>query len=286
MAVTVGVNAGILRVAREVSASSEELNKSFVRLSSGQRITKASDDAAGLAVAESLRVKTRIAAVALRNANDGISAVSIADNALGQISSILQRQSELATQAANGTFSTTQRSVIAAEFENLASEVERIATVTAFNGVQLISGTGQVTLQVGLDTTSVSQLTIQNAAGTLQALGLAATGSSALTYSLSGTSTPFSQSAAREALAAVTAAIDTLSSRRGTLGVLETRLNTTINSLAVQRENQSAAETRIRDLDVAEEAATLTRQTILQQVGASVYGQANQSPRIALALLQ
>jgi flagellin len=269
MAVTVGVNAGILRVAREVSASSEELNKSFVRLSSGQRITKASDDAAGLAVAESLRVKTRIAAVALRNANDGISAVSIADNALGQISSILQRQSELATQAANGTFSTTQRSVIA-----------------AFNGVQLISGTGQVTLQVGLDTTSVSQLTIQNAAGTLQALGLAATGSSALTYSLSGTSTPFSQSAAREALAAVTAAIDTLSSRRGTLGVLETRLNTTINSLAVQRENQSAAETRIRDLDVAEEAATLTRQTILQQVGASVYGQANQSPRIALALLQ
>jgi flagellin len=286
MAVTVGVNAGILRVAREVSASSEELNKSFVRLSSGQRITKASDDAAGLAVAESLRVNTRIAAVALRNANDGISAVSIADNALGQISSILQRQSELATQAANGTFSTTQRSVIAAEFENLASEVERIATVTAFNGVQLISGTGQVTLQVGLDTTSVSQLTIQNAAGTLQALGLAATGSSALTYSLSGTSTPFSQSAAREALAAVTAAIDTLSSRRGTLGVLETRLNTTINSLAVQRENQSAAETRIRDLDVAEEAATLTRQTILQQVGASVYGQANQSPRIALALLQ
>jgi len=286
MAVTVGVNAGILRVAREVSASSGELNKSFVKLSSGQRITKASDDAAGLAVAESLRLNTRIATVALRNANDGISAIAIADNALAQISNILQRQSELATQASNGTFSTTQRSVIAAEFENLGSEVERIATVTAFNGVQLISGSGQITLQVGMDTTSVSQLTIQNAAGTLQALGFADTGSSALTYSLSGTSTPFSQSAARAALQAITAAIDTLSSRRGTLGVLESRLNTTINSLAVARENQSAAETRIRDLDVAEEAATLTRQSILQQVGASVYGQANQSPRIALALLQ
>lgn len=286
MAVTVGVNAGILNVARQVSTAADKLNNSFVKLSSGQRITKASDDAAGLAVAESLRLETRIGAVALRNANDGISAVSIADNALGQIQQILQRQSELASQAATGTFSTSQRSVMQEEFVNLGSEVDRIASVTKFNGVDLVSGTGAITLQVGLGNNVDSRLTINNVRGTLQTLGLAAANSSALTYSLSGTSTPFSQSAARAALTAITNALDTLSQRRGSLGALEGRLNTQINSLSVARENQIAAESRIRDLDVAEEAASLTRQSILQQVGSSIFAQANQSPRIALALLQ
>jgi flagellin len=286
MAVTVGLNAGVLRVGRELSKAGDSLNNSFSRLSSGQRINKGSDDAAGLAVAESLRLNTRIASVALRNANDGISMVSIADNALSQIANILQRQSELATQAANGSFSLSQRSVISEEFSNLGSEIERIATTTAFNGVQLISGASNIVLQVGFDTSSVSQLTVQGTAGTLQAIGLAATGSSALTYSLSGTTTGFSQSAARAALQAVNNALDSVSSKRGSLGVLETRLNSQINNLSVAKENAVAAEARIRDLDVAEEAANLTRQSILQQVGASVYAQANQAPRIALALLQ
>ena len=286
MAVTVGLNSGVLRVGRELARAGDSLNDSFSRLSSGQRINKGSDDAAGLAVAESLRLTTRIAGVALRNANDGISMVSIADNALSQISNILQRQSELATQAANGSFSLSQRSVISQEFENLGSEIERIATTTAFNGVQLISGTSNIVLQVGFDTTSVSQLTVQGTAGTLQAIGLAGTGSSALSYSLSGTTTALSQSAARAALQAVTNALDSVSSKRGSLGVLETRLNSQINNLSVAKENSVAAEARIRDLDVAEEAANLTRQSILQQVGASVYAQANQAPRIALALLQ
>lgn len=286
MPVTVGVNAGLLRVAREVNNSAESLNNSFTKLSSGQRINKASDDAAGLAVADSLRLSTRIAQVAIRNANDGISAVAIADNALGQIQRVLERQSELATQAANGFFTTSQRSVIQEEFNNLSSEVERIANATAFNGVQLLSGSAAITLQVGTDTTSISQMTIQNAQGTLQALNLAAAGSSAITYSLSGTTTAFAQSAARAALTAVTAALESVSTKRGSLGVLESRLNTQINNLSVARENTVAAEARIRDLDVAEEAASLTRQSILQQVGASIYSQANQSPRIALALLQ
>jgi flagellin len=286
MPVTVGVNSGLLRVAREVNSAASELNSSFTRLSSGQRINKASDDAAGLAVAEALRLTTRIAQVAIRNANDGISAVAIADNALGQIQQVLQRQAELATQAANGFFTTSQRSVIQDEFNNLSSEVERIANTTSFNGVNLLSGSAAITLQVGMDTTSVSQMTIQNAAGTLQALNLAATGSSAMTYSLSGTTTAFAQSAARAALTAVSDALGSVSTKRGSLGVLETRLNTQINNLTVARENTVAAEGRIRDLDVAEEAANLTRESILQQVGASIYAQANQSPRIALALLQ
>jgi len=286
MPVTVGVNAGLLRVAREVNTASGNLNNSFTKLSSGQRINKAADDAAGLAVADSLRLTTRVAQVAIRNANDGISAVAIADNALAQIQQVLQRQSELATQAANGFFTTSQRSVIQDEFNNLASEVERIANTTTFNGVQLLSGSAEITLQVGIDTTSLSQLTIANAQGTLQALNLAATGTSAMTYSLSGDSTAEAQSSARQALTAVTAALGSLSTKRGSLGVLETRLNTQINSLSVARENTIAAEGRIRDLDVAEEAATLTRNSILQQVGASIYAQANQSPRIALSLLQ
>lgn len=286
MPVTVGVNSGLLRVAREVNTAAGNLNSSFTKLSSGQRINKAADDAAGLAVADSLRLTTRIAQVAIRNANDGISAVAIADNALGQIQQVLQRQSELATQAANGFFTTSQRSVIQDEFNNLASEVERIANTTTFNGVQLLSGSSEITLQVGIDTSSLSQLTIANTQGTLQALNLAATGSSAMTYSLSGTSTAEAQSSARAALTAVTSALSSLSTKRGSLGVLESRLNTQINNLSVARENTIAAEGRIRDLDVADEAANLTRNSILQQVGASIYAQANQSPRIALALLQ
>jgi flagellin len=212
--------------------------------------------------------------------------VSIADNALSQISNILQRQSELATQAANGTFSMSQRSVIAAEFNDLGSEVERIATTTVFNGVALLSGSNQIAFQVGFDSTSVSQLTVQNVTGTLQALGLAATGSSALTVSLTGTSTQFAQSAARAALTAISGAMNSVTSNRGTLGVLESRLNSQINNLSVARENAIAAETRIRDLDVAEEAATVTRLSILRQVGSAMYAQANQAPALALSLLQ
>jgi flagellin len=224
--------------------------------------------------------------VALRNANDGISAVAVADNALSEIQNILQRQSELAQQAANGFYTASQRSVIQSEFNDLGSEIERIATATTFNGVALLSGGAAVVLQVGTDTTAPSRLTINGVQGTLQQIGLAAAGSSAMIYSLSGSTTAESQSAARNALTAVSDAISSVSQRRGSLGVMETRLQSTISNLSVARENLSAAEGRIRDLDVAEEAANLTRLSILQQVGAAVSAQVNQSPRIALSLLQ
>jgi len=286
MGISVGVNVGLLRVNRNLNKTSDSLSTSFARLSSGQRISRSGDDAAGLAVADALSVSSRLMQVALRNANDGISAISIADNALGEIKNILQRQAELAQQAANGLFTSAQRSVLQSEFNDLGSEVERIATGTSYNGVSLLSGGAELILQVGIDTTSISQLTITGVQGTLQQLGLASSGSSALVYSLSGSTTAGSQSAARLALIAVYDAITSLSQRRGSLGVLENRLQTTINNLSAARENFTAAEGRIRDLDVAEEAANLTRLTILQQVGASVAAQANQSPRIALSLLQ
>ena len=285
MAVTVGQNSGILKLTRQVGRTSELLSDSFVRLSSGQRIVKASDDASGLAVADSLQLSTKIASVAIRNANDGISSVSIADNALKEIQNILQRQSELAEQGANGTFSLTQRSVIQEEFVALGSEIERIATGTNFNGINLLSGYSAIVFQVGIDATSLSQLTLNNVEGTLQKLGLATSGSSALSYSLSGGTTDAAQSAARSALTALNGALTSLSLKRGTLGSIETRLQATIKNLSVARENFAAAEGRIRDLDVAFEAANVTRLSILQQAGSAVFAQANQSTQLALALL-
>lgn len=286
MPISVGTNASALRINRILGKNSESLNESFARLSSGKRINKAGDDAAGLAVAESLAVSSRLMQVALRNANDGISAVSIADNAMAEIQNVLQRQAELAEQAANGFLTSAQQSVLQAEFNDLGSEVERIAVSTNFNGVALLSGGAALSLQIGIDSTSISQLTVNGVQGTLQQLGLAATGTSALLYSLSGTTTLYAQSAARAALSAVNNAITSVSQSRGSLGVIESRLQTSISNLSVVRENLKAAEGRVRDLDVAEEAANLTRLSILQQVGASMAAQANQAPRIALALLQ
>jgi flagellin len=286
MAISIGTNASALRISRQLAKNSEALNNSFARLSSGRRINKAGDDAAGLAVAESLSVSSRLMQVALRNANDGISAVSIADNAMAEIQNVLQRQAELAEQASNGFLTSAQQSVLQAEFNDLGSEVERIAVSTNFNGVALLSGGAALSLQVGIDSTSISQLTVNGVQATLQQLGLAAAGSSAMLYSLSGTTTLYAQSAARAALSAVNNAITSVSQSRGSLGVIESRLQTTIGNLSVVRENLKAAEGRVRDLDVAEEAANLTRLSILQQVGASMAAQANQAPRIALALLQ
>lgn len=286
MAISLGVNSNLIRIGQQVNKASNSLDKAFQRLSSGQRIVRPGDDAAGLAIADSLRVTTRIAQVAIRNANDGISALSIADGAMSEIQSILQRQSELAQQAANGLYTDAQRSVLANEFATLSSEVERIALSTEFNGVDLLSGTPSVTLEIGVGNDANSRITIQNTQATLQALNLASSGSSAPSYSLSGATAIEAQSAARVALTATLAALDSLSAKRGSLGSIESRLNSQLANLSVARENYLAAESRIRDVDVAEEAAALTRFSILQQVGASILAQANQSQRVALSLLQ
>ncbi len=286
MAITLGTNIASLQAQRRLSNASDLLGSTYEKLSSGQRINKASDDAAGLAIADSLRSDQRVASVAIRNANDGISTIAIADGALSQIGNVLSRLAELSEQSANGVFSVAQRSALQNEFQALGSEVERIAVTTQFNGVALLSGGNQITLQVGFNSASISQIAITNVNGTLSSLGLASTSSSAMIYSLTGTSIETGQSAARTALDAVNTAISSLSQTRGNLGAAESRLRVAINNLSVARENFASAESRIRDVDVASEAAELTRLGILQQAGAAVLAQANQQPALALSLLR
>lgn len=285
MAVTLGSNIASLQAQRRLGLASDRLAATFERLSSGQRINRASDDAAGLAIADSLRADQRVASVAIRNANDGISTIAIADSALGEIGNVLSRLAELSEQSANGVFSVTQRSALTNEFVALASEIERIAVTTEFNGVKLLSGNSSLVLQVGFDSGSTSQISYTGVQGTLTSLGLAGADSSALVYSINGSSIEAGQSASRATLDAVNAAIESLASTRGRLGAAESRLRVAITNLSVARENFASAESRIRDVDVASEAAELTRLGILQQAGAAVLAQANQQPALALNLL-
>jgi flagellin len=287
MAISINSNLASVRGQRLLGQSSDSLGRVFERLSSGLRINRPSDDAAGLAIAGSLRLNSRIATMAMRNAQDGMSTVAVADGALQSIQSVLGRLSELATQSANGTYSAVQRSAIQSEFSVLGSEIERIAVTTEFNGVQLLSGSQVLDFQIGFDAASTSRISLdQNGGATLQALGLASSGSSALTYSVSGATTADAQSAAQNALAAINSAVVSLNSLRGTLGTVESRLGSAVQNLSVTRENSIAAESRITDADIASEAAELTRLKILQQAGASVLSQANQSPLLAVQLLQ
>ena len=286
MPITINSNVASLRGQRYLFDSSSKLENTFARLSSGQRINRPSDDAAGLAIADALRTDGRLAQVASRNAQDGISTISIADGALGQIGLVLARLAELSEQAANGTYSSQQRDAMQNEFVALGSEIERIATTTTFNGVALLSGNSQLVLQVGFDAKSTSQIIVNRLTGTLSGLGLAASGASALTYSINGDTADVAQSASRLALQGVNNAIASLTNLRGSLGAVESRLLTAINNLSVARENYAAAESRIRDIDVAQEAAELTRLNILQQSGVSVLAQANAQPQIALQLLR
>ena len=285
MPITIGSNIPSLQAQRRLSESNLRLQSVYEKLSSGERINKASDDAAGLSIADKLRADSRVATVAIRNANDGISLVAIADSALAGISNVLNRLAELSEQSANGVFSSTQRSALSNEFVALASEVERIANVTQFNGVALLSGSSSVVLQVGFDSASTSQVSFSGVQGTLSGLGLAGTNSSALTYSINAGTLTDAQSASRNALDAVNRAIGSLAATRGILGATESRLNVAINNLQVAKENFSAAESRIRDADIASESAELTRLNILQQAGAAVLAQANQQPSLALTLL-
>ena len=285
MAVTIGSNIASLQAQRRLSIASERLGATYERLSSGQRINRASDDAAGLAIADALRANQRVASVAIRNANDGISTIAIADSALGEIGNVLSRLAELAEQSANGVFSTTQRSALQNEFTALGSEIERIAVTTEFNGVKLLSGNSTLVLQVGFNSGSTSQISYTGVQGTLAALGLASANTSNLSFSISGSSIADGQSSSRLTLDAVNSAISSLASTRGVLGAAESRLRVAINNLSVARENFAAAESRIRDVDVASEAAELTRLGILQQAGAAILAQANQQPGLALSLL-
>ncbi|MCB0351940.1 MAG: flagellin FliC [Bdellovibrionales bacterium] len=286
MPINIATNLSSLTAQRHLGQASARLSTAFERLSSGLRINRARDDAAGLAIAESLKADASVANVGIRNANDGISIISIADQAIGQISNVLSRLSELAEQSANGVYGNVQRSALQNEFSALTNEMERIALTTKFNGLNLLSSNDQVVFQVGFDGSSLSQVTYSGVQATLQALGLAASGTSTPIYSINASTTLESQSAARLALDAINNAIASVTRNRGTLGAAESRLEVTVSNLQVARENFQAAESRIRDVDVASEAAELTRLNILQQAGAAVLAQANQQPQLALQLIQ
>lgn len=287
MSINIATNVSSLRAQKSLSSVTNRLETSYQRLSSGFRINKAADDAAGLSIAETLRADARVAVISIRNASDGISLVTIADQTISEIGNILGRLAELAQQSANGIYSVEQRSALASEFTALSSEIERIALTTEFNGLTILSGADSVGFQVGFDSTSLSTIGYSGVAATLQALNLAAPGSSAQIYSIiDGAGASASISASQLALDAVNAAIASLSRNRGTLGVVESRLGFTINNLRTARENFQAAESRIRDVDVAAEAAELSRVNILQQAATAMLAQANQQPQIALRLLQ
>lgn len=279
-------NVESLKVQLKVARTTDKLSGVFERLSSGLRINSASDDPAGLSLAQKLRSDTVLASTALRNANDGLSVISVADAGLSEINNLLERMGELAQQSANGTYLHTQRSALSLEFLALGSEIERIARTTSFNSVSLLSGSPSLTLQVGFDATANSQITVQGVEATLASLGLAPSGSGSLTYSIIATTSAASQLAAQTALTAITSAIATLNLTRGTIGAAESRLTSAINYLQVARENFAAAESRITDADVAAEVAEMVRLQVLQEAGTAVLAQANLQPQRAYELLQ
>jgi flagellin len=285
MAINIRTNIASLIAQKNLGRTTDGLTTAYERLSSGLRINRARDDAAGLAIADNLMADSRIATVAIRNANDGISIIGITDGAIGQITDVLSRLSELAEQSANGVYSNVQRSALQLEFSALTSEVSRISLTTEFNGLKLLSSSDVVALQIGFDGSGLSRLSYSGIDATLGALGLAEIGSEQHKYSIIADTILESQSAARLALDAIRASITSVTRNRGALGAVESRLGTSIRNLEIARENFKAAETRIRDVDVAETAAELTRLNILQQAGAAVLSQANQQPSLAVQLL-
>ena len=284
MALKIFNNPSSINAQRLLAQNSERLAKSVERISSGVRINKASDDAAGLAVSEALRSDIRAMRQAMRNANDGISMINVTEGALNEQSSILIRLRELASQSSTGTVGSTERQTIQLEFNSLRNEVDRITESTTFNGQGLIDGalasaitsTSHVVLQIGINSNSNSQINLN------EEMNLSAITSTALNIqNLSLTNID----AALTALAALNNAISSVAQGRGKVGAVQNRLTRTIANLSVTIENLQAAESSIRDADIAEEIAELTRNQILVQSATAMVGQANMIPQSILQLL-
>ncbi len=273
MGLRVNTNVASINAQRNLEAVTGRLSTNYRRLSTGLRITTAADDAAGLAISERLRSQVRSLTQSKRNANDGISLVQTAEGALNESSSILIRMRELAIQASNGTVSTKDKVTLNEEFTQLRNEIDRIAKSTEFNSVKLLDGTStESSFQVGFGTT----------AG-IDTVGVSLT--SALASELGLNSLAITGTGAAAAISAIDTAIDKVSAQRGSFGAVQNRLASTINNLGVQIENLSSAESRIRDVDVADETSQLTRNSILQQAATSILAQANVAPQSALSLL-
>ncbi|MDJ0761580.1 MAG: flagellin [Myxococcota bacterium] len=279
MGLVINTNIAAINAQRNLGRTENALTTSLARLSSGLRITAAKDDAAGLAISEKLRAQIRGTAQAERNANDGISLVQTAEGALDQVSNAIVRIRELAVQSSTGTLGTEERVYLHAEFDKLVQEINRIASVTEFNGQKLLDGSTSagLSIQVGLYNVSNDRITISITGSYASQLGSAGNRLQSQTIS--------TVAGARSVLSVVDQAILDVSGIRGDLGAAQNRLEVTIRNLATQRENLSAANSRIRDVDVAAETVTLTRSQILMQAGVSVLAQAQQLPTMALALI-
>jgi flagellin len=265
MSLRINSNVDAIAAHRHLSATSDAISQSMERLSSGLRINKAADDAAGLGISEKMRSQIRGLAQAQRNIQDGVSMVQTAEGNLDEVHSILQRVRELAVQYRNGSLSAAGKGAIQSEVDQLSQEITRIGNAAVFNGVSLLSGTSSVTFQVGANDNETIAISFSNLA---TAVGSA--------YSNMATAS----------LAAIDAAVDAVSAMRSGLGAVQNRLEHALSVTGVYQENLTSAESRIRDVDMAEEMVTLTKNQILQQAGTAMLAQANQAPQSVLSLLR
>jgi flagellin len=268
MALRINSNVEAFNAHRNLIQSGSKLSKSMERLSSGYRINRAADDAAGLAISERLRGQTRGLAQAQRNAQDAVSLVQTAEGSLTEVHAMLQRVRELAVQYKNGSLSSNDRTSIQSEVNQLGSEIERIGTSAQFNGTNLLNSASTMTFQVGANDGEV--ITVSTIS-----LG-AAVGSSYFSLSAAGASD----------ISEIDAAIAAVSQQRATFGAVQNRLEYALNNLATYQENLMASESRIRDVDMASEMVDFTKLQILQQAGTAMLAQANQAPQGVLSLLR
>jgi len=287
MAISIRTNYGSLDAQRNLSSNQSELDSSMRKLASGYRITRAADDAAGLAVSEKMRAAINGTGQSIRNANDGISLIQTAEGGLSEISNIVVRIRELAVQASNGTLVTADHAAIREEMVQINSEIDSISTRTKFNGITLLgAGASSLTLQVGADegqTLDVALSNFSSDGGAIDDFGTAVLSYTGLTGSTVSSGSFISKAGAL--IGEADLAIKALNNKRAELGAVQNRLGHTIAVQQMSADNLSAANSRIRDVDVASESAKLTRAQILAQAGVSVLAQANQQPQLALKLL-
>lgn len=275
MGMQINTNLAALNAHRNLSNTQNDLSKSLEKLSSGLRINRAADDAAGLAISEGLRSQVNGLNVAARNAQDGISVIQTAEGALTEVHSILQRVRDLAVQSGNDSNNADSRAAIKAESDALADELTRIGGTTNFNGINLLDGSVDLTFQVGAGSTAANdQIGVDLTGANITDLGATI---KALTFDTAEN--------ALTSIAAVDTEITAISTERANIGAVQNRFESAINSLNVSRENLQAAESRIRDVDMAAEMVNFTRSNILSQAGTAMLAQANQSNQGVLQLL-
>ncbi len=276
MPLYINTNVASLQAQKNLNRSQDTLLKSFQRLSSGFRINSAADDAAGLGVSESLKARIRSFRVAERNTSNAISMANTAEGGLSEISGIVIRMRELAVQSANGDLTSTDRSYLDTEFQLLKDEITRLAESTEFNEIELLAGTvASVSFQVGINTTSFDSISVEFGGITVSGLGLSGVG-------VNGSSA----GNAKSAIDMIDSAMTQVSTARARFGAATNRLQIAVANTQTIRTNLEAANSSIRDVDVAEETSLLARSQVLLQAGTSVLAQANQAPNLALSLLR